>query len=620
MLRVNGNTVLAMDGAKNLADTKGIIDLDAVPPETPSINLSGDAQANEKNPNVTRLQKPTFEGTTEAGAKIEIWLNGVKIDKSVLADDQGNWSFTPDTAWDVRTHKIKIIAIDERGNPSDPVEYGFKIDNDIGEFTARIKDKDNSSRSIEEQIPLQLNITNHPTPGFEGIAKPRSRIIVSDQMGRTVTVDVNEKGEWALTEMPSIEGENRLIFRIIDPYGNEATHELKYVIKTSLPVAPTEVSLDDHVEINHIQSTKNTTPTLKGKAQPHSWILIYEDENSPPPLARVQVNGDGLWSHTFLKPLDSRAYKMKFTAQDQAGNVSEKSVTLDVHIQTEMEVLEACLADESRSQKHPQKWKTHKTKGLVLEGITEANASIKVKINGKEYFTQADAEGRWRVLPDDLKEGHYRVEVSSKNKLDLSIDKAYSLVIKDRIEEPVIGILADARVEQKGGQVITSHKKPKFIVKGEPGSEVRVSFYSEDDKTTPMFEKTGVISKSGELVFSSEDDLPVGKYHVKVILSDDLGNQSELSEDYIFEVLTVVNHLTIELDHPTSLSGDNPHITKNNAFVLRGSGTSPYAKINLYRGDNILPEATITAGENGNWSHTVTDITKDGLYDFHIKT
>ncbi|WP_280565326.1 Ig-like domain-containing protein, partial [Chromohalobacter sp. 48-RD10] len=64
---------------------------------------------------------PTLTGTAEAGSTVEVFQNDTSLG-TTDADDQGNWSFTPDELTDGSSYSFTAEATDAAGNTSDASE------------------------------------------------------------------------------------------------------------------------------------------------------------------------------------------------------------------------------------------------------------------------------------------------------------------------------------------------------------------------------------------------------------------------------------------------------------------------------------------------------------------
>ncbi|MFU5485721.1 Ig-like domain-containing protein, partial [Pseudomonas aeruginosa] len=62
--------------------------------------------------------RPTLTGQAEAGSIVSIYDNGNKLGE-VQADENGNWSFTPEAELTNGEHRFTVKAMDAAGNESE---------------------------------------------------------------------------------------------------------------------------------------------------------------------------------------------------------------------------------------------------------------------------------------------------------------------------------------------------------------------------------------------------------------------------------------------------------------------------------------------------------------------
>ncbi|WP_423196816.1 hypothetical protein DFLDMN_000343 [Cupriavidus sp. H19C3] len=97
-------TVTTTDEAGNVSEPSApiAITVDTTVPTTPAIagatDDAGTITGSIPADGVTDDTTPTLNGTTEAGATVDVYDNGTKIG-TVTADETGAWSFTPETPW-----------------------------------------------------------------------------------------------------------------------------------------------------------------------------------------------------------------------------------------------------------------------------------------------------------------------------------------------------------------------------------------------------------------------------------------------------------------------------------------------------------------------------------------
>ncbi|MBK4360820.1 hypothetical protein GWK90_00715 [Candidatus Hamiltonella defensa] len=648
----NSISVVAEDKAKNIAAAKKTINLDSIPPYAPTIEL-----AEESHPKIhegqtfTRFTDPVLKGTLEAGAKIELYLNGKKITEDISVGE-GKWSFEPKKKLAAQQHTITGVAIDERGNRSDERkeenkqghgEFTFTIDDNvnIGSFNAKIVDGDNTSLQVKDNN--NHTITSHTNPGFEGEGKPNSTIIFSNNKNKNKNdkqeIKVNEHGKWSLKGFneSSDDGPNLLKFDITDLYNNKGECEFAYQIDTIAPDAPNGISLKNNFKTIGTKKTPTTAekqPTLTGKGEAFSWVWIYEDsglnsDNKEKYLGRVKVDSNSYWEYRFPESLTPKLHTLKFKAQDAANNFSKKS-DFQFNVQTKATILEAYLSDDSRSNKSLE-WKTKKTSNLKIEGKADPNADITIDIsNGSKNNVEANNEGNWNTDIGDLSDGKYAVKITSKSKVaDIDpLNIEHELWIKTRIESATIEIIEEnGLVSKRDDTIITSSTKPRFKITGEAGSDFIVTF--EKNKTEAevkeVKEVKGKISQSGDFIVENLD-LEKGAYHVQVKLKDDVDNESELSSLYQFTIDTDGITPTIELNNSTAFPGEsNKNITKDDIFQFKGQA-APGASISLRRHkDNVdvIKNNILADTLNGEWKAEYDakgGSLKDGQYTFSVQS
>ncbi|MDR0251636.1 MAG: Ig-like domain-containing protein, partial [Brucellaceae bacterium] len=114
-------TVTATDKAGNegVASASWTIIVDTIAPEKPTITEVQNAAGGELAPDViTSERRPTLTGEAEKGTTVTIYDNGKKIG-TVVADDDGTWSFEPKNNLAQGEHKFTIKATDAAGNESE---------------------------------------------------------------------------------------------------------------------------------------------------------------------------------------------------------------------------------------------------------------------------------------------------------------------------------------------------------------------------------------------------------------------------------------------------------------------------------------------------------------------
>ncbi|MCE3026333.1 Ig-like domain-containing protein [Salinicola sp. DM10] len=124
----------ATDVAGNIGgtDSQNVdVDLDdTTPPPTPMIDFAVDdvdPVGNLANGDSTNDTTPTLRGSAEASSTVTIFLGGIQLD-TVIADDTGNWSYTP-AALGEGNYDFTVTATDAAGNTSqESAPFSLSID------------------------------------------------------------------------------------------------------------------------------------------------------------------------------------------------------------------------------------------------------------------------------------------------------------------------------------------------------------------------------------------------------------------------------------------------------------------------------------------------------------
>ncbi|WP_249360484.1 Ig-like domain-containing protein, partial [Citrobacter sp. wls707] len=107
-------------GSSGMSDSWVII-VDTLAPDTPvvtqEIDNVGSITGLIANDGQTDDATPTLTGTGEAGSTISIYDNGILIGMEPV-DDNGNWTFTPDTPLSDGVHNLTLTQTDAAGNVS----------------------------------------------------------------------------------------------------------------------------------------------------------------------------------------------------------------------------------------------------------------------------------------------------------------------------------------------------------------------------------------------------------------------------------------------------------------------------------------------------------------------
>ncbi|MBU9843629.1 Ig-like domain-containing protein, partial [Rahnella ecdela] len=419
------------------------------------------------NGDTTDDSTPTYQGDAEANDVVIISDNGEVIG-SVVADDKGHWTFTPDTPLNDGDHSFSTVVVDGNGKQSDSsAPIGFTVDTAVPD-PIDINAPDNlvvydDIAPIIGDIP-QDGVTNDTMPTFSGttpaLAKGEIVTIYSDGevLGSAI---VGDGGAWNFTpSSPMAEGPHEIELTVTNAAGAESDKSLPFdfTIDTIAPVAPTITDVVDdsgaqNVDVAPNGSTSDNTPQIQGTGEAEGDIItVY---NNGAAIGSAVVGADGTWSFTPDALADGQ-YDITVTETDAAGNVSDPSNAYDFTIDTIAPVAPVItdVVDDSGAQNVDvaQNGSTNDNTPQI-QGTGEAEGDIITVYNGDEVLGSAmvGADGTWTFTPDALADGTYDITVTETDAAGNVSDpsNAYDFTI-DTIA-PVAPVITDV-VDDSGAQ------------------------------------------------------------------------------------------------------------------------------------------------------------------------
>ncbi|EIL2911199.1 Ig-like domain repeat protein, partial [Vibrio alginolyticus] len=199
-------TVTATDEAGNQGTITGTLNIDTVAPDSPVINAGNGTE---------------ISGIAEANSivRLDVDSDGMP-DYTTAADENGNWSVTPDSPLNNGT-EVVATATDKAGNTSAPA-------------TSTI----NTSAAT---VTFNNEVTNDDTPPLSGtISNPTANVVVSLN-GTDYPATNNGDGSWTLADntLASLADNSYTVtVTATDEAGNQGTATGTLVIDTMAPAAP----------------------------------------------------------------------------------------------------------------------------------------------------------------------------------------------------------------------------------------------------------------------------------------------------------------------------------------------------------------------------------------------
>ena len=617
-------TVTATDAAGN-ARTSGsfpiVIDTAApAPAENIVINDNvGDKQGPVGSGDTTDDQSPTLSGEAEPGSTVDIYDNDEKIG-SVIVDDEGKWSYTPEKPLDKGDHEITTTVTDPSGNTSEPSPgISFTVDPDPNQVTV--------GEVVDDQGPIVGNlkpgtVTDDVRPELSGKGKPGSTVTIKDGddvLGSTV---VDPDGNWTFTpEQDLADGDHSLTVVSTDPAGNEATSpSFDITVDATAPEKPVLGSATDDVgtirgDLSNGGTTDDANPTFNGTAEPGSRVDIYDNGEH---IGSTIADDKGAWQFTPTTPLPEGEHHITTTATDEAGNTGPESddfvlVTDYTPPEATSDVLSitSVMDDVGGRQGNVASGEITDDSKPVINGIGEAGSTVFVystDANGKHLLGSAvvDNDGNWTLALDTpLVEGLNQLTLETQDAVGnrvageappyditvlIPVSTAPSINSVVDNAEPHVGPL------QKGET--TNDTTPTLSGSAAPGDVVSIL---DNGKVIG----TVTADASGKWVFTPDSALADGQHTFTVTATDAAGN-ARTSGTFPIVIDTaapapaeniVINDNVGDKQGPVG-SGDT---TDDQSPTLSGEA-EPGSTVDIYDNDEKI--GSVIVDDEGKWSYT----------------
>ena len=571
--------------------------------------------------------QPTFNGNAEPNGTVVIFDNGTPIG-STTVDPEGDWSFTPTKPLPDGDHDFTTEVIDPAGNNSgqnDPVHVIIDTRGVVVSITKLVDDVGSVTGDIAKG-----GVTDDQRPEINGTGKAGSTVVVFEGQTQLGSTTVKADGTWSLTPSKDLSEGNHVITAVAtDKAGASATSSpFDFTIDITAPSKPTIDSVTD--DVGAIQGpivnggvTDDPTPTLAGKAEAGSTVVIYDNGQK---AGSTTADKDGNWTYTPTSPINEGPHEFEVTATDKAGNTSAKSDPFDIttdytaptapaitgvddHVGTITgPIANGGMTDDQRPEIHGTG-----TAGDVITVYTKDSSGANHAIGS----TTVGDNGTWTLQPSQaLASGvNDLTAVESDPAGNKSVPSAsYSIDVEPGAPAaPVIVSVFDDVGPYTGylqKNAVTDDNQPTFNGTAQPGSTVKLY---DGDKLI------GSTTTDGNGNWSiTTDKLADGPHDVTATATNAIGVVSEPTGIWPFTVDTTapanVSNLVITDDEAPVIGELHDGDTTNDNQPTFSGNAEPNGTVIIF--DNGTPIGSTTVDPNGDWSFTPTKPLRDGDHDF----
>ncbi|WP_264289614.1 Ig-like domain-containing protein [Duffyella gerundensis] len=486
--------------------------------------------------------------------------------------------------------------------------------------------------------------TDDAMPRFSGTAEPGSLVQIYSVGIKLGEGYADENGNFSfLATTPLPVGSQRIVARTEQENGswifsetyNIGYNHIRHPSDPDLPANPVPVLSRPVIEgaydnrngevLVENRYTEDTTPLLKGTADPHA--IVYITNYLGMPVGSVQANEDGNWAleiaGRMLPP-----YQAVAVDPNDSSSVSYASETIDVRIG---------VAPPPPPLPTPDIWSVHDNEGsnsrltsgdttddttpTFSGGAYARGMTIVVRDNGKEIGqTEVNSDGEWTWTPSPaLEAGSYTLTfevVDSEGNVHASepfmLEVVIPVVAQILYADDNVGDVTDAL--HSGDR--TDDETPTLHGSGNPNSLVKIYYQGY------YYLGSAKSNANGEWSFTPSSKLPAGTHSFFAREVNEHGTELTKSPEFTLEIVPVTEYTapTISNVYDNVLTQkylSNGSITDDTTPRFSGRGT-PNSTIEVRDNDKVIAEVPVD--RYGNWSWTATQPLEAGDYRFSFVT
>ncbi|ENK7134956.1 Ig-like domain-containing protein [Enterobacter roggenkampii] len=401
---------LLANGGDGETKTKVIDNTKEVESATPTFLLSdkaGDKQGVLTANAITDDNTPTFSGTGQPGATIQIKDSSGSTIASAMVGKEGTWTVKLPTQTD-GDHTWSVVQIDG-SKTTDAGNITVTVSTAEAAITLATTAGDNVLNASEQSAGFTLSGAS------KNLAQGTALTVTLN--GKTYTTEVGADGTWSVN-VPAADaqalGDGTWTVNVSgkDAAGNTVSGSQTIGVDS---VAPT-LSVDTLAQDNIINAAEHSQPlTLTGKTTAEAGQIVTVTLNGK--NYNATVGSDGTWSVTLaaddVQALNEGNHTLTVNVSDKAGNGS--SVTADFTVDTTAPVvtIDTVAGDDILNT-------SEQGQAQIISGQTSGASAgdvVTVTVGGQSFTGVVLADGSWSVgVPASvlgaLGEGNHTISVS----------------------------------------------------------------------------------------------------------------------------------------------------------------------------------------------------------------
>ena len=300
----------------------------------------GLVQGDLANPAVTDDTTPTLHGTGRAGDTVFIY-DGTTLVNSVTVGNDGTWNYTLPPQNNGTELSLSAVFQSPTGVKSAPTApWDLTIDTDAPTAPTITGMYDDADTLI-----VDGGRSRDTTPELRGTAEKNSLVTIygSDSKTPIASVYADADGNWTWTSPALADAKHDFYVTSQDAAGNVSGESNHYGLEVDTrAAAPIILGAYDDVQGGIYNGlvpdgglSNDGNMQLRGTAEPNSVVYIYNAYNNAVlDTVKTDAKGNWTWEHAVADTAAGRPHMFYTIAKDDLGNVSGKSETYSINVDT----------------------------------------------------------------------------------------------------------------------------------------------------------------------------------------------------------------------------------------------------------------------------------------------
>jgi hypothetical protein len=614
----------------------------------------GTIQGDLANPAVTDDTTPTLYGKGVAGDVVFIY-DGTRLIDSVTVGPANTWNYTLPQQNNGTELSLTAVFQSPTGVKSAPTAaWSLTIDTEAPNAPAITGMYDDANTLIADG-----SRSRDTTPELRGTAEKDSlvKIYVPGSNVPVGSVYADANGDWKWTSPTLSDTQHNFFVKAQDQAGNLSGESNHYGLEVDTKAAtPVILGAYDNVEggiynglVPNGGLSNDGSMELRGTAEANSIIYIYNAYNDGVlDTVKADAKGNWSWSRSVADTAAGRPHMFYTIAKDDLGNVSGKSATYSLNVDTvnSAPVITGSWDDVQGGVYNGLVGNGGVTndRTLDLRGTAEAGSVVYI-INpangGVHGSTTAGANGQWSFPLTTNYNQTYNFQAYSVDKAgNRSVNSTnFAITVDTVVAAPNVTVITDNVAGGKVGNLVdgerTNDNRPTITGNGaEAGAKIEIVLaLGNQGWSSNNLVYTTTAKADGTWSLEIPKALQDGTWYFRANQTDQAGNKSALGNQHYVVVDTVAAApvITAVVDNVAGGKVGNlvdAEKTNDNRPTITGNGAEAGAKIEIWlagpttgsgwtSGKNII--YTTTAKADGTWSLEIPTALPDGTWYFRAK-